>query len=1113
MKKILFTLFAILATCMVAQAKVAIEQVGGWFESGYVTWSAVSGATNYEVYVKSSSSSSWTKLDKELVRKYPTYYRADAVGLKAGQYSFKVVPMNGSNEMTSEAAESSIFTATAHDRSGFAHVGMSEGIGAYKNDGTLKSGAKVIYVSAASAKTVSTSVQTGSKSTNVTVCTGLQAIITAYQKGCDTTPLAVRIIGTIKDTDMDGFDSSAEGLQVKGKNAYSPMPITFEGIGDDAAISGFGILCRNCKGTEFRNFAIMLCMDDCLSIDTDNSNLWIHNMDFFYGKTGGDADQAKGDGTVDIKAHSKNVTVSYNHFYDAGKCSLGGMSGEQTDSWHTYHHNWFDHSDSRHPRIRVQFFHVYNNYYDGNSKYGVGCTSAGSALVENNYFRNCKYPMLTSKQGTDAEGDGTFSGEPGGVIKACNNIIVNPRKIQYNTGSMTDGKWDAVLVESRDAEVTATCLVGGTGYNSEADLAARTTYIENKMEDPSTVVATVTGELGAGRMHHGDFTWTFLNSAQDENDKVIGDLKTAMTNYKSTLVGFADGTAIPNGGASSAFVGGDQGSVSDEVNRASVPSWGAGTVMVDGVVTSGGGDGPAPSVDEGVAVLGGNDYFWFNKDNEEAVNSMLASGAIEGGTFAPAQVVKSSDGTVYSDRTGSIRLAQNGTLTFFNADGITKIDIYTSANGNMTWQLSTSDDGTNFTNFGGKVTGVKGDHPTLVAQFTVPVQYVRLTNLASGNRDVQGVKLFKPSAGSSELQASNLTAVKKTMDLNLNGSYQIASSDYTTSSTGAISYSSSDANVVAVSSTGLLTAKSEGTATITVTQAADNNYKAGKITISVKVVDPRAASTLQLTSSSSVTVKVGETSQIDLANAAGELTYKSAANSIATVSSTGEITGVAAGTTKVTVTDAGTENVKGGSVEITVTVESDNAGGDEGDDDPTDGELLICDFASNKPSSSMVKVAGNYSDVKGTVTYDGKDYTTCVKIETSTKITITPTLDCDVTLVFDLAAKRLKLDGTACTTDGNKQYSFEGKANTTYTLTKGDAMNLFLVIFTPKSGDDKSGDINNDKVVDVADAVELISKIVAGTTDSIDKTVGDMDGNGSINIEDAKKIVEKYLMK
>ena len=72
---------------------------------------------------------------------------------------------------------------------------------------------------------------------------------------------------------------------------------------------------------------------------------------------------------------------------------------------------------------------MYNNYYDGNAKYGAGSTMGSSLFVQNNYFRNCKNPMLSSNQGTDALGEGTFSGENGGIIKASGNVIVGAQKI------------------------------------------------------------------------------------------------------------------------------------------------------------------------------------------------------------------------------------------------------------------------------------------------------------------------------------------------------------------------------------------------------------------------------------------------------------------------------------------------------------------------------------------------------------------------------------------------------------------------------------------------------------------------------------------------------------
>ena len=50
---------------------------------------------------------------------------------------------------------------------------------------------------------------------------------------------------------------------------------------------------------------------------------------------------------------------------------LCGMKSESGPNYITYHHNWFDHSDSRHARVRTMSVHMYNNYYDGNAKYGA----------------------------------------------------------------------------------------------------------------------------------------------------------------------------------------------------------------------------------------------------------------------------------------------------------------------------------------------------------------------------------------------------------------------------------------------------------------------------------------------------------------------------------------------------------------------------------------------------------------------------------------------------------------------------------------------------------------------------------------------------------------------
>ena len=539
---------------------VKILEAKGWQESAYLKWEALDGAASYNVYVDGK------KIDAQLVRKYTNYYRADALGLKAGNYSMKVVPVNAAGEeIEASANTASDLTVKNYDRAGFAHFNYDQsGVGAYNNDGTLKSGAKVLYITAKTAKTVSADIvlDAGKAATKVT---GFQAILDAYQKGNDPTPIVFRIIGTVRLSDLDKISSSSEGIQVKGKSGYDEMRLTFEGVGDDATVHGFGFLIRKAKGIEFRNFAIMNCLDDGLSLDTKNQHIWIHNMDMFYGQAGGDSDQAKGDGTIDLKGNSQYITIAYNRFWDSGKSSLCGMKSETNENWITYHHNWFDHSDSRHPRIRTMSVHVYNNYYDGNAKYGVGATTGSSAFVESNYFRNAKDPMMSSGQGTDAKGDGTFSGETGGMIKEYGNIFAEKTsKFQYVPYSVNSTSFDCYDVKNREDKVPADVktVKGGTSYNNfDTDASKMYAYTPDAAID---VPAKVTGFYGAGRLNHGDLQWSFDNSKDDDSYAVNSGLKNAVVNYKNTdlleIGGNGNSTGDNTGGSTEGGETGGSGS-------------------------------------------------------------------------------------------------------------------------------------------------------------------------------------------------------------------------------------------------------------------------------------------------------------------------------------------------------------------------------------------------------------------------------------------------------------------------------------------------------------------------------------------------------------------------
>lgn len=549
---------------------IQITEAKGWQESAYLKWASFEGASSYNVYVDNK------KIDAQLVRQYKSYYRADVLGLKEGTYSVKVVPVNADGAEIAGANTASNLVVKSYNREGFAHFKYN-GVGAYNNDGTLKAGAKVLYITAKSAKTVSTTVNTGKLET----ITGLQSIIDAYSKGKDKTPIAFRFIGKISLSDLDHISSSAEGLQIKG----AKMNMTFEGVGDDATVYGFGFLLRDVKSVEFRNLAIMRCLDDAMSLDTNNSHVWIHNMDFFYGKKGSAADQAKGDGTVDIKANSQYITVAYNRFWDNGKASMCGMKTESGPNYITYHHNWFDHSDSRMARIRTMSVHMYNNYYLHNDVYGVGATMGSSVFMESNYFDATKRPIMSSKQGTDAKGDGTFSGENGGLIKAYGNVFANkPDNFSYVPYAENNTSFDAYEVSAPSEQVPSSVktLVGGTSYdNFDTDPSLMYAYAADKAAD---VPAIVEGFYGAGRLNHGDIDFVIPDETVVTNghQQPLPALASILDSYTSGVVKvFGESNAGGEGGSTggSSEGGSTGGETGGGTTEPSVPSV-EGTVLV-----------------------------------------------------------------------------------------------------------------------------------------------------------------------------------------------------------------------------------------------------------------------------------------------------------------------------------------------------------------------------------------------------------------------------------------------------------------------------------------------------------------------------------------------------
>lgn len=173
-----------------------------------------------------------------------------------------------------------------------------------------------------------------------------------------------------------------------------------------ATISGCGLNISGASNVIVRNISFRGWDDDAINVQ-ESQRVWIDHNSFTDGY----------DGAVDIKRGSDYVTVSWNRVYGHDKSMLLGHSdgnGSQ-DRGHlrvTYHHNWFDGSGTRHPRVRFgNPVHVYNNLYS-NNEYGVASTMDAGVLVEGNVFENVEDPTLV----------GYADSDPGALVQRNNRF-------------------------------------------------------------------------------------------------------------------------------------------------------------------------------------------------------------------------------------------------------------------------------------------------------------------------------------------------------------------------------------------------------------------------------------------------------------------------------------------------------------------------------------------------------------------------------------------------------------------------------------------------------------------------------------------------------------------
>ncbi|OLF16370.1 pectate lyase family protein [Actinophytocola xanthii] len=233
------------------------------------------------------------------------------------------------------------------------------------------------------------------------------------------------------------------------------------GVGSNAEISGGGLqmgsTTRPGNNVIVRNIRFSDASDDSISVTNSAHHVWIDHNEFTAGF----------DGLLDIKRASDYVTVSWNHFHGHSKTTLVGHSDTFTaDRGHlrvTYHHNFFDGTDQRHPRVRFgDPVHVFNNYYLDNSLYGVASTVDAGVLVEGNYFQNVAHPTYV---GYDDSG-------PGRLVER-DNVYVNSGTPE-TAGTVTEPRTYYAYTLDDPAQVPAIVRAGvGVGVGKVSAPAAR----------------------------------------------------------------------------------------------------------------------------------------------------------------------------------------------------------------------------------------------------------------------------------------------------------------------------------------------------------------------------------------------------------------------------------------------------------------------------------------------------------------------------------------------------------------------------------------------------------------------------------------------------------------
>ena len=179
--------------------------------------------------------------------------------------------------------------------------------------------------------------------------------------------------------------------------------ISILGVGKTSELVNVGLNIWDYENVVVFNLKIheVLYPNDAITIN-ECQHVWIDHCEL-HSLIGEDIDIDTYDGLLDIKNGSRYVTVSWCYFHDHMKTSLIGHTDNasqlavDTMMRVTMHHNFFQHTDGRNPSLRFGAVHMFNNYLENITDYGIAVRQGAHAKLDNNHYHSVKTPITTNK--------------------------------------------------------------------------------------------------------------------------------------------------------------------------------------------------------------------------------------------------------------------------------------------------------------------------------------------------------------------------------------------------------------------------------------------------------------------------------------------------------------------------------------------------------------------------------------------------------------------------------------------------------------------------------------------------------------------------------------------